>query len=106
MERDALIAHGTSFLLHNRLMNCSAYSTTWVYRTRGSLIYDNGTQRRGFEINWLGRRVLLTMLGSTDNDDTQVRNTLDPNLKSFEKWGCDDGTLWQVSPLSRGSRPS
>ena len=38
MERDALIAHGTSFLLQDRLMNCSDYSTTWVCRTCGSLI--------------------------------------------------------------------
>jgi len=38
MERDALIAHGTSFLLQDRLMNCSYYSTAWVCRTCGSLI--------------------------------------------------------------------
>ncbi|KAG8865412.1 hypothetical protein FRB96_000302 [Tulasnella sp. 330] len=38
MERDALLAHGTSFLLQDRLMNCSDYSTAWVCRTCGSLI--------------------------------------------------------------------
>lgn len=38
MERDALIAHGTSFLLQDRLMNCSDYSTAWVCRACGSLI--------------------------------------------------------------------
>ncbi|KAI0268303.1 hypothetical protein BC834DRAFT_821739 [Gloeopeniophorella convolvens] len=46
MERDALIAHGTSFLLQDRLMNCSDYSTAWVCRTCGSLIslgYDDGS---------------------------------------------------------------
>ncbi|KZP13484.1 beta and beta-prime subunits of DNA dependent RNA-polymerase [Athelia psychrophila] len=44
MERDALIAHGTSFLLQDRLMNCSDYSTAWVCRSCGSLIslgYDD-----------------------------------------------------------------
>ena len=44
MERDALLAHGTSFLLQDRLMNCSDYSTGWVCRTCGSLIslgYDS-----------------------------------------------------------------
>jgi DNA-directed RNA polymerase I subunit RPA2 len=46
MERDALIAHGTSFLLQDRLMNCSDYSTAWVCRSCGSLLslgYDDGT---------------------------------------------------------------
>lgn len=38
MERDALIAHGTAFLLQDRLMNCSDYSTAWVCRTCGSII--------------------------------------------------------------------
>lgn len=44
MERDALIAHGTSYLLQDRLMNCSDYSTAWVCRTCGSIIslgFDN-----------------------------------------------------------------
>lgn len=44
MERDALIAHGTSFLLQDRLMNCSDYSMAWVCRTCGSMIslgYDD-----------------------------------------------------------------
>lgn len=38
MERDALLAHGTSFLLQDRLMNCSDYSTAWVCRTCGSMV--------------------------------------------------------------------
>lgn len=38
MERDALIAHGTSYILQDRLMNCSDYSTAWVCRTCGSMI--------------------------------------------------------------------
>jgi len=38
MERDALLAHGTSFLLQDRLMNCSDYSTSWICRVCGSLI--------------------------------------------------------------------
>jgi DNA-directed RNA polymerase I subunit RPA2 len=38
MERDALLAHGTSFLLQDRLMNCSDYSTAWVCSNCGSII--------------------------------------------------------------------
>lgn len=43
MERDALLAHGTAFLLQDRLMNCSDYSTAWVCKRCGllsSLGYD------------------------------------------------------------------
>lgn len=38
MERDSLLAHGVSFLLQDRLMNCSDYSQTWVCRGCGSLL--------------------------------------------------------------------
>lgn len=38
MERDALLAHGTSYMLQDRLMNCSDYSTSYVCRTCGSLL--------------------------------------------------------------------
>eukprot|EP00461_Guttulinopsis_vulgaris_P002584 UN02585 len=38
MERDSLIAHGVSFLLHDRLMNCSDYHTTYACRDCGSII--------------------------------------------------------------------
>ncbi|KAN0060699.1 hypothetical protein ACQY0O_007357 [Thecaphora frezii] len=44
MERDALLAHGTSYMLQDRLMNCSDYSTAYVCRTCGSLLsiaFDN-----------------------------------------------------------------
>lgn len=44
MERDALLAHGTAFVLQDRLMNSSDYSTTWVCKQCGSIIslgYDD-----------------------------------------------------------------
>jgi DNA-directed RNA polymerase I subunit RPA2 len=47
MERDALIAHGTSFLLQDRLMNCSDYSTAWVCRKCGSLVSLGFEEFRG-----------------------------------------------------------
>jgi DNA-directed RNA polymerase I subunit RPA2 len=51
MERDALLAHGTSFLLQDRLMNCSDYSTAWVCRTCGSLV------SLGYDEIGLGREI-------------------------------------------------
>ncbi|KAJ1331189.1 DNA-directed RNA polymerase I subunit RPA2 [Microdochium nivale] len=38
MERDALLAHGTAFLLQDRLMNCSDYTRSWICRTCGSFL--------------------------------------------------------------------
>ncbi|XP_029449641.1 DNA-directed RNA polymerase I subunit RPA2 [Rhinatrema bivittatum] len=38
MERDALLAHGTSFLLHDRLFNCSDRSVAHVCVACGSLL--------------------------------------------------------------------
>lgn len=38
MERDSLLAHGVSFLLQDRLMNCSDYSQAYVCRRCGSVL--------------------------------------------------------------------
>ena len=52
MERDALLAHGTSFLLQDRLMNCSDYSTSYICRHCGSLIslgFDDDANLHGVQ---------------------------------------------------------
>ena len=78
MERDALIAHGTSFLLQDRLMNCSDYSTTWVCRTCGSLIslgYDDGTlNAEASKLTGPGGEYCRLCREGTGKDDTQVRD--------------------------------
>lgn len=38
MERDALIGHGTAFLLQDRLLNCSDYTQTAVCRECGAIL--------------------------------------------------------------------
>ncbi|KAF2147152.1 uncharacterized protein K452DRAFT_314369 [Aplosporella prunicola CBS 121167] len=56
MERDALLAHGTAFLLQDRLMNCSDYARAWVCKTCGSFLstaptvaqYGRGKKASGF----------------------------------------------------------
>jgi DNA-directed RNA polymerase I subunit RPA2 len=43
MERDALIAHGTAFLLQDRLMNCSDYTKAAICRECGSFLSTTPT---------------------------------------------------------------
>ncbi|KAH0538307.1 DNA-directed RNA polymerase I subunit RPA2 [Glutinoglossum americanum] len=53
MERDSLLAHGTAFLLQDRLMNCSDYTKSWICRQCGSFLAttpvasDAATRRGG-----------------------------------------------------------
>lgn len=51
MERDSLLAHGTSYLLLDRLMNCSDYSRVYACKQCGSFLstiqrYDHNTQQK------------------------------------------------------------
>lgn len=38
MERDSLLAHGTAFLLQDRLLNCSDYTRAWLCKRCGSFL--------------------------------------------------------------------
>ncbi|KAF1816297.1 beta and beta-prime subunits of DNA dependent RNA-polymerase [Eremomyces bilateralis CBS 781.70] len=38
MERDSLLAHGTAFLLQDRLLNCSDYTKAWICKACGHFL--------------------------------------------------------------------
>jgi len=80
MERDALIAHGTSFLLQDRLMNCSDYSTTWVCRTCGSLIslgYDDSSPHvETSNVARSGGEYCRVCREGADDNNTRIRSNL------------------------------
>ena len=84
MERDALIAHGTAFLLQDRLMNCSDYSTAWVCRKCGSLIslgYDDGTlDVERSRMTGPGGEYCRVCREGAGHDDTRSRLTSEQNI--------------------------
>lgn len=91
MERDALIAHGTSFLLQDRLMNCSDYSTAWVCRTCGSLIslgYDDvslgevlvGTEARDPKPSGQSGEYCRVCRAAAEQENERVRQALDEGV--------------------------
>ncbi|KAG9247921.1 hypothetical protein BJ878DRAFT_116965 [Calycina marina] len=43
MERDSLLAHGTAFLLQDRLLNCSDYQKSWICKSCGTFISTQPT---------------------------------------------------------------
>jgi len=45
MERDSLLAHGTSFLLHDRLFRCSDFDTAYVCPVCGSILTPQATPK-------------------------------------------------------------
>ncbi|KAH7555821.1 DNA-directed RNA polymerase I polypeptide 2 [Bipolaris maydis] len=75
MERDALLAHGTAFLLQDRLMNCSDYTKAAVCRTCGSFLsttptvseYGRKKDRNGKDVTIRCRRC-AKLADSNDND--------------------------------------
>ncbi|TPX42598.1 DNA-directed RNA polymerase [Synchytrium endobioticum] len=57
MERDSLLAHGVSFLLQDRLMNCSDYSQQYVCTGCGSLLSTMALKAQGVgDVGGIGPR--------------------------------------------------
>lgn len=61
MERDALIAHGTAFLLQDRLMNCSDYMKAALCRDCGSFLSTAPTVNEYSRKNTKGSAATLTI---------------------------------------------
>ncbi|GMG39769.1 unnamed protein product [Ambrosiozyma monospora] len=68
MERDALIGHGTSFLLQDRLLNCSDYTQTPICKTCGSFLSTQSSVPR------FGQRVSIRCRRCAENYDSRVSN--------------------------------
>ncbi|XP_063774176.1 DNA-directed RNA polymerase I subunit RPA2 [Pseudophryne corroboree] len=70
MERDALLAHGTSFLLHDRLFNCSDRSEAHVCVACGSLISPLLEKPPPYWSSMRNRKHYCTICNRTDTIDT------------------------------------
>lgn len=57
MERDALLAHGTAFLLQDRLMNCSDYTKASICKACGSFLSTQPSVNQSFARRREGGRV-------------------------------------------------
>ncbi len=70
MERDSLLAHGTSFLLQDRLMNCSDYSQAHVCRKCQSILSPMQAPRAADSlVPSRGNRIICKTCESTDHID-------------------------------------
>ncbi|KAI5778499.1 hypothetical protein EDC01DRAFT_634600 [Geopyxis carbonaria] len=68
MERDSLLAHGSAFLLQDRLFNCSDYTQTSICKACGSFLSTMPTLKRlGFESRMRCRRCAKPATGFEDD---------------------------------------
>ena len=103
MERDSLLAHGTAFLLQDRLLNCSDYTKAWICRTCGSFLSTqpsvgsySGSKKFGGESGRVKCRRCSRKAKPRD-----PRNECWQDLKG-EKWfGGDDVTIVAVPGVLR-----
>ncbi|XP_077463108.1 DNA-directed RNA polymerase I subunit RPA2 isoform X1 [Stigmatopora argus] len=73
MERDALLAHGSSFLLHDRLFNCSDRSVALVCLDCGSLLsplLERPTPSAAGQPPARHRRTVCALCGKSDSVDS------------------------------------
>jgi DNA-directed RNA polymerase I subunit RPA2 len=95
MERDALLAHGTAFLLQDRLMNCSDYTKASICKACGSFLSTQPSVNHQFARRREGGRMRCRRC-------SRKATTKDPKSlcwedKKGEKWvGGDDVTTVAV----------
>ncbi|XP_028983272.1 DNA-directed RNA polymerase I subunit RPA2 [Betta splendens] len=70
MERDALLAHGASFLLHDRLFNCSDRSVAQVCVDCGSLLSPLLEKPPPYWSAMRHRKTVCTLCGKSDSIDS------------------------------------
>ncbi|XP_034464852.1 DNA-directed RNA polymerase I subunit RPA2 [Hippoglossus hippoglossus] len=70
MERDALLAHGSSFLLQDRLFNCSDRSVAQVCIDCGSLISPLLEKPPPYWSSMRHRKTVCTLCGKSDSIDS------------------------------------
>lgn len=69
MERDSLLAHGVSFTLQDRLMNCSDYSQCHVCKRCGSILSPMQVPINPSLLPSRGERIICKSCNQTDKID-------------------------------------
>lgn len=88
MERDALLAHGTAFLLQDRLLNCSDYTRTWICRKCGSFLSVQPTVTP-----YVGKKKTVDTVRCR-NCAKRLDDELDLTQVDGEIWEDGAGTQW------------
>lgn len=101
MERDSLLAHGTAFLLQDRLMNCSDYTKAWICKSCGSFLSAQPSagqygRRRGGEGGRVRCRWCSREAGPSDS-----RAACWEDQKGEKRFGGDHVTLVAVPGVLR-----